>query len=196
MNNAVRNAGSPVLVLVNGFPATGKTTFARMLSDASGLPLFCKDDFKEQLFNTFNVTTREEGKVVGRTAYALLDHVARMLLGKRLSLILEANFEADVSGPWIAELQEGFSARAVQVYLKAEPGVVLQRYRERDRHPGHMDDIAASELEEMLRFPLEPLEIDGPTFELDTTSPDDSMADRVVTKVIDTAGLAGNAFRR
>ncbi len=44
-------SGAPALIVVAGAPATGKTVIARRVAKALQLPLVCKDDLKELLFD-------------------------------------------------------------------------------------------------------------------------------------------------
>ena len=47
------------LVIVNGLPASGKTTLVERLSKDLGSPAFSKDDFKELLADTIGFTDHE-----------------------------------------------------------------------------------------------------------------------------------------
>lgn len=49
---------SPQVILVNGLPATGKTTLARRIATDLRLPLLAKDAIKETLFDTLGWSDR------------------------------------------------------------------------------------------------------------------------------------------
>lgn len=167
----MESSRAPVLLIVNGHPATGKTTFARRLSEALGVPLYAKDDFKELLHDTFGAEDREASRRLGRAAYSLFQHSARTLLASEQSLVLESNFDVGGSGPWIKELEERHSPVTVQVFLYAQSDVIVRRYSERSeqRHAAHFDDVAVEELRRRLRDPYKPLDIRGVTLQFDTT---------------------------
>lgn len=160
-----------MLIVVTGFPATGKTTFARKLSTYLGIPLFSKDDLKELLHESFGAADREASRKLGVAAYSLLRNISQTMLASNQSLILESNFDAAGSGPWIIELEERYSPTTVQLILEAQPSTIMQRFSERSdsRHAAHFDNIAADELKSRLAQPYEPLAIKGTTMRFDTT---------------------------
>ncbi|HEY6203123.1 MAG TPA: AAA family ATPase [Candidatus Limnocylindria bacterium] len=68
------------LVIIGGAPATGKTTLARALGDALGLPVITKDDIKESLAEPFTTGDREWSRQLGVAAYGVLFVVAERIL--------------------------------------------------------------------------------------------------------------------
>jgi predicted kinase len=83
-----------VLVLVTGPPAAGKTTLARPLAGALGLPLIGKDLIKEALFDALGTGDRAWSRRLGVASYEVLYAVA----GALPAAVLDANF-APESGP-------------------------------------------------------------------------------------------------
>ncbi len=156
----------PLLVVVTGAPGSGKTTLARALAAELRLPLLAKDDVKETLFDTLGTGDREWSRKLGRATYEVLFTVARRLLESGASCILEANFSN--AGP----LRALPSARVVQIFCIAPIDVVLERYSNRTRHPGHLDREIVAELRERLESKeWKPLELDGELIELDLSEP-------------------------
>ncbi len=138
----------PLLVVVTGPPASGKTTIARELGDRCRLPLLEKDPLKELLFDTLGAGGRARSREIGGAAYALLfDTIGRLLRGGT-SLVVEANFAADTAEAGFGGLPP---ARLLQVYAFAPPELVLERFTARagtrDRHDGHADIAALPEVE-------------------------------------------------
>jgi 2-phosphoglycerate kinase len=66
----------PLVVLVGGPPASGKTTLAGRLASELGLPLIAKDGLKETLLDAVegDVDLRRS-QTLGRAAFALVWHV-------------------------------------------------------------------------------------------------------------------------
>ncbi len=177
----------PALIIVSGHPATGKTTFARKLSSAIGVPLFAKDDLKERLHETFGAADREASRRLGQASYSMLEHTSDVMLAAGQDLVIESNFDSDGAGGWIEELGARHSALLIQVFLHADPDVILQRYTERSerRHAAHFDEIAVDELRARLKRPYRPMDLSGHALEFDTTDFRSFDADRAIDAVAD-----------
>jgi predicted kinase len=162
----------PLLVVVTGMPASGKTTLARALSEAVALPLVTKDEIKEELYDALGIGDVEWSQRLGKASYALIFVFCRELLARGQSLIAEANFFAGTDEPRFAELP---AHRLVQVHCVAPFDVLLERWESRrDRHPGHLDHERAAELRRRLDEGIHrPLALPGELIEVDTTRPVD-----------------------
>lgn len=178
----------PLLVVVSGPPAAGKTFIGQALARQLGLPFFNKDGFKEVLFDSLGWSDRAWSRRLGKTGIELLFHAAERVLAAGGSLVLEANFSADLSCVTFRSLQERFAARAVQVQCVGDGDVFVERFRKRDasgeRHPGHVDRDSIADVEAQIRRGrLDPLCLEGPLIELETTDLDEfdafALAERV-----------------
>ena len=63
---------NPVVVMISGAPATGKTHLARLLADSLPVVVLEKDAIKETLFDTLGQDDREWSRMLGTAAFALL----------------------------------------------------------------------------------------------------------------------------
>ena len=157
----------PLLVVVTGPPASGKSTVAEHLAAALGLPLLTKDGIKETLFDSLGTGDRDWSRRLGEATWHVLFHVVGVALEGGASLVVEGNFEPAHAEARFASLPD---FRGVQVYCSAPDEVLLARYRERaesgDRHPGHVDDDVARDLGDSLEENRwRPLALDGPLVE-------------------------------
>jgi predicted kinase len=163
----------PLLVVITGPPATGKTTLARALADGLGLPLIAKDTVKETLFDALGTGDRPWSRRLGVATYTLLFTVAAEVLRARQPLVLEANLTRGTAEAEFAALPP---YRLLQIVCTAPDDVVLARYRERalggERHSGHLDLQIEDEVAAALRERRhDALDLDGKRIYVDTTTP-------------------------
>jgi predicted kinase len=142
----------PLLVIVTGAPATGKTTIAQSLSKEMGLPLIAKDAIKEELFDSLGSALPSDSHELGFAAIRLMMSWSRTLLQSDVSMIVESNFKSSLSTDDLRELFE--ISRPVLVQCIALEEDVLDRYvtrvEEGERHPVHDDADQTDELREDL----------------------------------------------
>jgi predicted kinase len=181
-------AARPVLILVSGMPATGKSTLAEALGKGLGWPLFTKDTFKELIYDagSFDEESFDEAasETVGAQAIALLKVTATALVRAGMSVILEANFRSSLAARDFAPFLAAADVR--QVYCTLDIASILERYGDRldrgERHPVHVDSSEPSELETELRAKdYDPLPLDIPTLIVDTADGFDPPVEEIIS---------------
>src|SRR5688572_8145929 len=85
----------PLLVIVSGAPASGKTTLGRRLAAEFQLPFIGKDDIKEVLFETLGWSDRAWSIRLGVATYHLLYQAIETQLRAQRSLLVESNFRGE-----------------------------------------------------------------------------------------------------
>ncbi len=167
-------------ILVNGVPASGKSTVSRMISAGLGVPLLALDTVKEALFAELGTGDRLHNRRFGRASYGAI-------------WALVGEFPPDsvvVVDAWFGfqplELLQGHLARAevsrvIEVWCHAPAELIAQRYAERARlrHEGHLGLDYVPELR-LLAARAAPLGI-GPVVSVDTSRPVE--AERVMAEV-------------
>src|SRR5438874_13733292 len=79
----------PLLVVVSGPPASGKSTLAPVLADHLDLPLLAKDKIKDALMAILDVPDVESSRQIGRAAVRVMLALAAE---SRSGAVLESNF--------------------------------------------------------------------------------------------------------
>lgn len=157
----------PLLVVVTGPPAAGKTTVARALAARLRLPLIAKDTIKEALFDGLGTGDLAWSQRLGEATYLAMLRLAEESVAAGASLVLEANF---VRGSDFEARLATLPARFVQVHCAAPVAVLLERYGRRERHPGHVDAERIEALREAVETGRhDPLDLPGDTIRLDTS---------------------------
>ena len=172
---------APLLVVVTGPPAAGKTTVAREFATRLRLPLIAKDTIKEALFDGLGTGDLAWSQRLGPPTFGVMLALAEDSLEAGASLVLEANFQC---GSEVEARLAALPARFVQVHCSAPLEVLVERYASRDRHPGHVDSERIDALREAVESRRHnPLDLPGETIRIDTTGPVDLEA--VVARVAD-----------
>jgi glucokinase len=125
-------------VLVNGVPASGKTTVACAMGERLGAPVLTLDAVKEVLFEELGHrdADREWGRALGR---ASIRSIWALIAGFPLDalVVVEAWFRLPPHDPVLAGLTTARIDRWVEVWCHADPDVLAARYAGRERVPGH-----------------------------------------------------------
>ncbi len=123
-------------MVVTGVPGSGKTTLARDLAPALGLPLFSLDAIKESLFETLGARDREWSLQLRQAALEILWTLLRdSPRGAIIDLWLDPRRDDGVAQAGIANV--GLTC-SIEVMCEVPRTVAAGRYAERRRHPGHL----------------------------------------------------------
>ena len=173
---------APVVLIITGAPASGKSTLGRELARRFRLPFLSKDLFKEVLFDQLGWSDREWSSRLGSASMALLFRSAAALLAAGQSVALEANFYAEWDAPQLRQLGEVHSCRFIQIVCAASGATLEERYRRRittgERHPGHTESEPLEEtLQRVLNGRWDALDLEGPVITVQTEKklPPDAM---------------------
>ena len=120
------------LILVGGYSAAGKTTFARRLSQELNIPCFERDTIDETLCDALGSESNVVKMRSEVAAFALMLHIAERLLQAKKPCILENVFVLDDLDN-IKILLEKYDCECLLFILKGSPDVMFDRYVERDK---------------------------------------------------------------
>lgn len=161
-----------LLIIISGYPATGKTTLGRKLSTYLKIPFLGRDDIKESLFDSLGYADREWSRKIGAASFELLYQLTESMLKVNSSVIIETFFDVQIARKKITNLKKKYDFLTIEINCQAEHSIREKRYKERNesgnRHPGHVDHTnyqnIANQKEESTS-----LNIGDKLFELDTT---------------------------
>ena len=129
------------LLLLTGDLATGKSTFAGMLSKRYQVPVYYKDTIKEVLGDTIGYTNREENLKLSHATVALMTFLFEEATKLGQNMILEANFHThELERLHEIAVRNGY--QVLTLVFRADNEILHQRYLNRihneNRHPVHI----------------------------------------------------------
>ncbi len=166
----------PLLIIVSGLPASGKTTLARRLAEDLRLPLIGRDEIKERLFDSLGWNDRATSQRLGAASWALLYWALDMQLSAGKSCIVDSNFAPERDAAAIVRLRKRFSFRAIELHCHADGSVLVERFIARvqsgERHAGHVDYLTIDEVrDQLLQSRSNPMSVADEVLSIDTTNP-------------------------
>ena len=157
-------------VLVNGIPASGKSTVARGIAERLRCPLMTLDTVKDPLFEHFGIGDREHNRKLGRASYAVIFNA----IGDwpdASCVVIDAWFGFQPPEVLDRHLATAGLGRLAEVWCHAPAEVLADRYRARlgSRSAGHPGESYIPELVALAARAAPTGR--APCFDVDTTAP-------------------------
>jgi len=165
------------VVLVNGIPASGKSTLTRTLAARLGLPVLTLDSIKEPFMASLAPVDRPRNRQLGCAAYqAIWQIVAQAPPG--CVYIIDAWFGFQPKSVLEQGLASAGVSRALELWIAISPDDAAARYQARlaNRMPGHPGAEYLPELRRLAEQ-AKPMAV-GPVYETVANSPDFEGAER------------------
>ena len=127
------------LILVNGVPASGKSTVARAIANQGAWPLLALDTVKEALFAHLGTGDRDYNRLLGRASYqAMFELAADFPDG--VTVVMDAWFGFQPDEALASHVRRVGEPQVLQVWCHAPPAEIGRRYAERvaGRSGGHL----------------------------------------------------------
>jgi predicted NBD/HSP70 family sugar kinase len=158
------------LVMVNGVPASGKSTVAAQLAAETGWPVLALDTVKEPFLGEIENVDRLSNRALGRASYrAIFALIAAAPPGN--TFIVDAWFGFQPRALLEELVEKAGIDDIVEIWCEATASRIADRYRARatERLPGHPGPEYAEELRELARR-AGPMAL-GPVLKVSTDAP-------------------------
>jgi predicted kinase len=164
----------PLLIVVTGRPASGKTTLANLLSRELNLPLLSRDELKQGYITTTGVAHDQTDQSVDKHIYETFFNTTELLLTGGISIIVEAAFQHKL---WAAKLSQYLDKADVKIVIcdtspelaKARFNKRLLEHPDRKRFHGDAHLTSGGEKAAALIEHYENVSVDAPTLLVDTS---------------------------
>ncbi|ANH79576.1 hypothetical protein A8C56_00050 [Niabella ginsenosidivorans] len=165
----------PLLIVITGRPASGKSTLANLLSRKIKCPLLSRDALKEGYVNTIGLQHTELSDAAAAHIYTTFFDAIDLLISNNISLIVEAAFQQKRWAPKLSELANKATIKVI--VCKTDPDLSKKRFLDRvagdpERERFHGDSLSRliNDHSGLFTDSYEQLNLDVPTLEVDTTA--------------------------
>lgn len=174
------------VVLVNGIPASGKSTLTQAISSRLNLPVLTLDAVKEPFMSSFAPVDRQRNRQLGCAAYQAIWKIVSQAPAGCVYLI-DAWFGFQPKSVLEQGLTTAGVARALELWLDISPDEAVARYQARlsNRMPGHPGAEYLPELRRLAEQ-AQPMGV-GPVLRLYATAPHVDAAERWLLQQLQSA---------
>jgi dephospho-CoA kinase len=162
----------PLLLIITGMPASGKTTLAHFISEKIHCPLLSRDELKEGYINTLGIPHGQLNDAAARHIYDTFFATIELLLSQKISLVIEAAFQHKLWKPKLSTLQ---SIADIKILIcTTKPEIAVSRFEKRylqqsSREKYHGDESGLKNITNDLFYNYDPIQSDFPCLIIDTT---------------------------
>ena len=126
------------IIIIEGYLASGKSTFALQLSKALNVPYFMKDTFKIELCKNISITNRNESSLFSAVTFDAMMYVTERIFETGGPIIIEGNFvpggvkKVDEAGA-IKHLIDKYGYTSLTFKFIGDTQVLYQRFIDREK---------------------------------------------------------------
>jgi predicted kinase len=159
----------PLLVVVTGKPASGKSTLAHILSKELKCPLISRDELKEGYINTIGIEHSNTDNSTGLHIYNTFFEIINLLISKGISIIIEAAFQDKLWKPKLPDLSNKANIKIIICNTPTAKNRFIDRLQSDPSRDKFHGDNSLKERGGLLTDTYEPVHMNAPTLEVDTT---------------------------
>ncbi|MCH5347819.1 MAG: hypothetical protein J1E40_00720 [Oscillospiraceae bacterium] len=132
------------VIIIEGYLASGKSTFALQLSKSVNVTYLIKDTFKEALCKNVSVTDRNESSIFSSVTFDGMMYVMERMFETGLPVIIEGNFvpagvkKTDEAGT-IRQLIDKYDYDSLTFKFSGDTRILHKRFIEREKTPERGD---------------------------------------------------------
>lgn len=164
----------PLLIVITGSPASGKTTLSHLLAKEIKCPLLSRDELKEGYINSTGIPHNEAGAQVDKHIYEFFFQAIDLFVSGGISTIVEAAFQHKLWAPKLNALLDKADVKIIICRSSVETAKArfMERFiKDADREKFHGDNLStAGEKIGTLIERYEPVNMNVPVLMVDTTS--------------------------
>ena len=167
------------IIIIAGYLASGKSTFALRLSQEVMIPYLIKDTFKSAICTNIPITNREEGSRFSAATFDAIAYVTERFMETGFPLIIEGNFVMGGhmktnEGNVIKSLIEKYDYQSLTYIFWGDTRVMCDRFNSREKLPerGQANQVFGELTYEVFEKWLPPLanfSVGGKIVKIDTT---------------------------
>lgn len=139
-NKGVKIILSKKIIVIEGYLASGKSTFAMRLSKETGVPYLIKDTFKTALCESIIIDNRKESSRFSAVTFDAMMYVVERMFERGYPLIIEGNFvpcgikKVDEAGA-IKQLVCQYGYKSLTYHFTGNTYILHNRFIEREKTP-------------------------------------------------------------
>mgnify|MGYP006196800663 CR=1 FL=1 len=130
----------PFVVMMYGFPGSGKTSFARQLSEELGIVHLQEDKIRHELFGA------QPSQAANKGSRKIMNYMAKEYIHAGLPVIYDASVLRGSDRKVVREMAHAAKVPSVLVWLQVDPETTFARTQKRDKRKA--DDKYAYEYDE------------------------------------------------
>jgi predicted kinase len=166
------------IIIISGYIASGKSTFALQLSKETGVPYLMKDTLKTTLCASVALRNQADSKKFSAVTFDAMMYVVERMMEVGQPIIIEGNFvpqglkKTDEAGV-IKNLIKKYDYKSLTFKFIGDTSVLYDRCIERDKLPergaNKMFNVVSYEEFDVYCHNLDDFDIGGKTITVDTT---------------------------
>ena len=166
------------IIVIAGYIASGKSTFALQLSKEMKIPCFIKDTFKSAICTGTPITNREESRRFSAATFDAIAYVSERLMEIDYPFIIEGNFVMGGymktnEGDRLKQLIDKYDYQSLTYIFWGDTHVICDRFNKREKLPERKQiqmftELTYEDCEKELP-PLGDFTVGGKTVRVDTT---------------------------